>query len=162
MIAPERAAELLRPWLGSAFLSRNEALSSRIAMLLFAFRSERDDLSELLKQTDNLLFMQVREDTQGRMALLMDKGQLIRLRMADFSLMADEMMYLLFESLPRTAPNQALIREYSMREGSLSALHALYLLYRDLQSKEETETLRRVITSCHAPFRFKHWIDEDV
>ena len=162
MIAPERAADMLRPWLGSAFLSQNADFLSKLSMSLFAYRPERDDPALLSQQTDNLLFMQVREDTKGRMALLMDTGQLIRLRMADFTLMADELMYLVFEGLPKTNANQAMIREYSMRQGSLSALRALYLHYRDLQSAEETATLRRVITSCHEPYRFRHWIDQEV
>ena len=159
MISPDTVMQTLLPFLGSDYLAGKGALCTRLAALLHAFWPERDTLPHLAQQLDNLLFMAVREDTGGRMALLMDSGQLIRLRMNDFALMADELLYLLLENLPKTGQNQALIREYSMRSGSLSALRALYLLYRDMQEPEETETLRRVITSCHEPWRFRPWMD---
>lgn len=162
MISREAAEETLRPWLGSNFLARNRSVPAEAAAALDAFRPERGTLAYLAKQLDNGLFMSVREDTGGRMALLMDTGQLIRLRIHDFSLMADELLYLVFQALPRTPFSQATIREYSMRSGSLSALRALYLLYRNMQSAEETDTIRRVITGCHEPCRFRHWIDEGI
>ncbi len=37
---------------------------------------------------------------------------------------------------------------------------ALYLLYAHLQTQEEMATLHRVITTCHEPWRFRHWIDQ--
>ncbi len=159
MISPDWVEEALRPWLGSAFLARGGDLCARASWMLASFQPRKDTLARLAQAVDNLLFMAVREDTKGRMALEMDNGKLVRLRVGDFSLMADELLYLLFETLPRDAFHQAAIREYSMRSGSLSALRALYLLFRELQPPEETETIRRVITSCHEPWRFRHWID---
>ncbi len=159
MIAQEQVYSTLVPWLGTDFLSKSLGLCGQIGMMLFGFRAQRDSLALLSQRVDNLLFLSVRDHTQGRLALLMDNGQLIRLRVNDFSLMADELLYLLFEQMEKNPYHQAVIREYSMRSGSLSALRALYLLYHDLQSADENETLRRVITTCHEPWRFKHWID---
>lgn len=161
MTSPEKAENLLTPWLGSDFLARNRELPARLALMLFAFQPDRGNLAELRQALDNSLFMAVREDTKGRLALLMDNGRLIRLRMEDFAVMADELLYLLFEALPKTPAHLRLIQEYSLRSGSLSAIKALYLHYRGMQTPEETQTLRRVITSCHAPFRWQGWIDED-
>ena len=161
MIAPDKVKQTLLPWLGTAFMSAQDGLCGHIAMMLFSFRPEKDSLMALAQQADNQLFMAVREATQGRMALEMDSGQLIRLRMNDFSVMADELLYLLFETMARIPYHQTVIREYSMRSGSLSALRALYLLYQGLQTPEETETIRRVITTCHEPYRFRHWIETE-
>ncbi|HSK68802.1 MAG TPA: hypothetical protein VLA21_06025, partial [Candidatus Limnocylindria bacterium] len=110
---------------------------------------------------DSLLFLAVRDDTGNRMALVMDDGRLIRLQVGDFSIMADELLWLVFMRMPRTQAGRDALREYGMRSGSLSALRALYLLYRDLQTPEETDTIRRVITTCHEPFRFRPWMDAD-
>ncbi|NLE69640.1 MAG: hypothetical protein GX611_05565 [Clostridiales bacterium] len=154
--------QTLQPWLGADYLAEKAGLCSRLAALLHGFWPERDTLSHLAQQLDNLLFMAVREDTGGRMALLMDSGQLIRLRMNDFALMADELLYLLFATLPRSPFHLATIREYAMRSGSLSALRAQYLLYPHMQTPEETKTLYRVITTCHEPWRFRHWIDQTI
>ncbi|HHT07357.1 MAG: hypothetical protein ACOYI6_08220 [Christensenellales bacterium] len=160
MISPETVKQTLLPWLGSDFLDTQDELCMRLGMALFSYRAQRDTLAHLSQQLDNLMFMAVREATQGRMALLMDTGQLIRLRMNDFALMADELLYLLFETMEKTPFHLAVIREYSMRSGSLSALRALYLLYAHLQTQEEMATLHRVITTCHEPWRFRHWIDQ--
>jgi len=151
--------QALLPFLGSAFLQEAEEVCARAAQLLAGFRPERDGLAALANQLDTLLFMAVREATQGRMALVMDNGQRYRLRVSDFALMADELLYLLFERLERLPWHQALIREYSMRSGSLAALRALYVRYQDMQSPEENQTLRRVITTCHEPWRWRHWLD---
>jgi hypothetical protein len=159
MAAVRRVAETLRPWLGSAFVARNAETMEVIALRLLGFRPQQDSFAALAFQLDNLLFMQVREDTGGQMTLIMDNEQAVRLRMNDFSLMADELMYLLFEALPKNASNHALIRSYSMKSVSLSALRALYLLYRDMQDQEETATLKRIIIGGHPPFRWKPWID---
>ena len=159
MISPDAVKRTLLVWLGSDFLADQDALCARLATLLYSYRPDRDTLPHLAQQLDNLLFMAVREFTGGRMALLMDTGQLIRLRMNDFALMADELLFLLFESLPATPFHLAIIREYSMRSGSLSALRALYLLYRHLQTEEEHQILHRFITTCHEPLRIRHWME---
>lgn len=159
MAAVQRVAQILRPWLGGAFVARNAGLMETLALRLMGFRTEKDSLQGLAFQLDNILFMQVREETKGRLSLEMDNGQCVRLRMNDFALMADELLYLLLEALPKSVKNQAMIRTYSMRSTSLSALRALYLLYRDTQPPEETATLRRLITGSHPKFRWQGWID---
>lgn len=160
MISPVAVNTRLLPWLGTAFLTQHQPLCERASQLLFAFQPDRDMLATLAQQLDNLLFMAVREQTQGRMALQMDDGQLYRLRINDFALMADELLYLLFEAMEPTPTHQAIIREYSLRSGSLSALRALYLLYAGHQSPEENATIRRIIVSCHPPWRFRQWLED--
>lgn len=160
MVSPDKVRQTLLPWLGSAFLDYAEGLCDQAAQMLGGYRAEKSGLAALARQVDNFLFMAVRDSTQGRMALEMDNGQLFRLRVSDFTLMADDLLYLQFEQMERLPWHQALIREYSMRSGSLSALRALYTLYRDMQSPEENETLRRVITTCHEPWRWRHWLDQ--
>lgn len=159
MIAPELVAQTLVPWLGSAFLSGQEPMCAQAAWLMYTWQPQRESLTHLVQRLDNLLFMAVRGHTQGRMALEMDNGQLIRLRTGDFAMMADELLYLQLEKMERNSYHQAIIREYAMRSGSLSALRALYLLYRDLQTPEETDTLRRVIAACHEPWRTRQWLE---
>ena len=161
MIAPEQVAQTLVPWLGSAFLSCQESMCAQAAWLMYTWQPQRESLAHLVQQLDNLLFMAVHGHTQGRMALEMDNSQLIRLRTGDFAMMADELLYLQLEKMERNSYHQAIIREYAMRSGSLSALRALYLLYRDLQTPEETDTLRRVITACHEPWRTQQWLEAE-
>lgn len=161
MPKPDRVADCLRPFLGSIFVFDHPALMEKVAMLLFGFLPQRDNLPLVCQRLDNLLFMAVREQTNAKMMLEMDGGQLIRLKTTDFSLMADELMYLLFESLPQSPENQALIRDYSLRNQSLAALKALYLHYQGLQSPEETRLIKRIITTSHPSWRYRQWLDTE-
>lgn len=159
MTALEQTAATLRPWLGSAFVAAHAELMERISLKLTHFVPGRDSLHHSAVDIDSLLFMAVRNHTQGRMNLQMDNGQLIRLRLNDFALMADELLYLLMAGLPRDEQSFLLLREYSLRQGSLAALKALYLHYAPYQGEEEYRTVRRVITTCHPPFRWRGWLE---
>lgn len=159
MAAIRQAEDILRPWLGSRFLASHAELPRRAAECVSLFLPGRDDLGKTAQALDAMLFMAVREGTNGRMVLLMDNGQSVRVRVADFELIADELMFLLFLRMPCDARSFLQIREYSVRSGSLSSLRALYQKYAGFQSAEELATVRRVIRSCHAPFRWRSWLE---
>lgn len=159
MTALEQTAATLRPWLGSAFVAAHAELMERITMRLRHFDPARGSLHDSAVDIDSLLFMAVRNHTQGRMALPMDDGQLIRVKLSDFATMTDELMYLLMVGMAKNEANFRLLRDYSMRQGSLAALKTLYLHYQEYQSEEEYRTVRRVITSCHPAFRWRGWLE---
>lgn len=159
MISVEQTADLLRPWLSSAFVVGHADLIERITRRFNTFSPLKDDVADTAQWVDNLLFMAVREYTHGKMNLVTDAGQPVRVRVEDFATMADDALYLLFSSLPRDGRSLMLIREYSVKHGSLSALKALYRDFIELQTQEEWSTVRRVITSCHAMYRWRAWID---
>lgn len=157
--SPQDAVSILRPWLGGDFLDRQDRLVERINMKLTHFNPQRDSLQQRAQELDSLMFMAVREDTKGRMILLLDSGQYMRIRVEDFAVLADELLYLLLRSLPKNDENFRLIRDYSMRQGSLSALRALYADYLPFQTEEELRVLKRLITTCHPPFRWRGWLE---
>lgn len=159
MIAFAQTSDALRPWLGGDFLSHHPQVVERITVKLNAFTLQRDEVPDVAQWVNDLLFLSVREYTRGKMVLQMDDDLFVRVRVSDFALMVDDVLYLLFQRLPREMPYYVLIRDYSVRHGSLSALRALYLDYAMFQSEEEWATVRKVITSCHENFRFRAWID---
>ncbi|MHC1786074.1 MAG: hypothetical protein AB9880_03285 [Christensenellales bacterium] len=159
MATLQETAQILRPWLGSAFIAAQAAMIERVSLRLDCFQPGRDSLALTAQDIDSLLFMAVRDGTAGRMILPMDTGQLIRVKVADFAVMADELLYLLLMKLPRDEPCFRLIRDYSIRAGSLSALRALCLLYQDFQSTQEYSTVLRVIKTCHPAFRWRGWLN---
>lgn len=154
----DRVARTLSPWLGRGFVAQNAELMERIAFKVTQFGRVRGSLHQAAQDVDTMLFMAVREQTGGRMVLLMDTGQHIRLRLEDFALMADEVMYLLLASLPADQQSFLMIREYSMRHGSLAALKALWLHYGAFQSEEEYRTVERIIKGSHPAFRWRQWL----
>ena len=157
-MAPEQTASVLRPWLGGDFVTAHAPLMEHVTLRLSQFLPQRDSLEKTAQDLDSLLFMAVRDATGGRMLLRMDTNQYIRVKVADFSLMADELLFLLMEQLRVDGQNFLLIRDYSLRSGSLAALKALYLRYEAYQSPEEFKTIARVIRTCHAPFRWRGWL----
>lgn len=159
MINADQTLSVLRPWLGCAFIVSHVPLIEKITVRLNTFDLRRDNFTEIAQWMDSLLFMQVREDTKGKMVLSMDDGHCYRVRVEDFKDMADELLYLLFQHLPQTADAFIAVREYSLRDGSLSALRALYLDFTNFQTVEEWETVRRVITTCYPSYRWRSWID---
>lgn len=159
MIDTSETLSVLRPWLGSAFLMLHMPLVERVTARMNAFDVRRDTIFDVAQWLDSLLFMQVREGTRGKMVLAMDDGARYRVRVEDFKDMADDLLYLMFSRFPPDAEAFAAVREYSVKTGSLSALKALYLDFTGFQTAEEWETVRRVITSCHAPYRWRLWID---
>jgi hypothetical protein len=156
--AIEQTAQVLRPWLGSDFVAAHASLMQRISLRLTQFIPSRDSLQTVAQDLDSLLFLAVRDQTSGRMLLRMDDGKYIRVRVADFTTMADELLYILMEHLPAVESNYRLISEYSMHAGSLSALRALYDRYQAFQSEEEYRTVIRIIKTCHPPFRWRGWL----
>ena len=157
-MAPEQTASVLRPWLGGDFVAAHAPLMERVGLRLSQFLPQRDSLEKTAQDLDSLLFMAVRDATSGHMLLRMDNNQYIRVKVADFTLMADELLYLLMENLKVDGQNFLMIRDYSLRSGSLSALKALYLRYEAYQSPEEFKTIQRVIKTCHAHFRWRGWL----
>lgn len=159
MIATERAAAILRPWLGSAFVARHADVVERIAVKLGAFVPGRDSLERMAQDVDNLLFMTVRNDTSARMLLSLDNQTQVRVRVSDFAVMADELLYLLFEAVRAHPQALAIVQQYSLRTNSLASLKALYVLFAAGQSQEEIATVRRIIKTCHPPFRWRSWLE---
>ena len=102
MTALEQTAQALRPWLGSAFVAAHARLMERVSLRLTQFLPRRDSLQQTAQDLDTLLFMAVRDHTQGRMVLTMDGGQAIRVRVSDFPVMADDLLWLLFSGLSAT------------------------------------------------------------
>lgn len=154
----EQTAAILRPWLGSDFVAENAQLMERLAFRLTHFTPGRNTLPQAAQEIDTALFMAVRDGTGGRMILRLDDGRHMRVKVDDFTVMADELMYLLMQGMKRDEQSFLAVRDYSVRQGSLSALRALYLDYQAFQTDEEWRTVARVIKTCHPPFRWRGWL----
>lgn len=159
VVAQAQVMVVLKPWLGAPLLQALSPLYGDIAARLsgFSIRREGDALAEEL---DSLLFRAVREATHGRMLAQLEDGSFVRIRLEDFSAMADELMLLAFDEFPVDGAHLLFLRDYSMRHASLSALRALYTRFAALQTPQELSAIASVAKSCHPPFRWRQWLDE--
>ena len=159
MIAVAQVTIALRPWLGARLSRALEPMMDEIAGLLNAY-SSRQLPDELSARLDSLLFCAVRDATRGSMLAQLEDESWVRIRVEDFSMMADDLMGLVFASWPVDKSHLQLLREYSMRRSSLSALRALYTRYAALQTGPELRAIAAVARDCHPAFRWRDWLNE--
>lgn len=158
MISTSMVDAVLQPWLGPGLCEVLFPLIGEITARLCTYTGSTppDALSAWL---DSTLFQAVRTETKGKMLIPLPDGGLVRVRVEDFSAMADELMYLPFAALPVDARSFMLLQDYSMRASSLSALKVLYTRFADMQSKEELKAIASVARSCYPAFRLRGWLD---
>ncbi len=159
MIAVSQIVCALTPWLGSCFLSQNEGTVNSIATKLNTFVLGRESFESLAIKINDMLFFAVRSFTDGKMALKMDSGLSYRIRMEDFGVMTDDLLYLLFAALPKNRQHCLALQDYSIKNNSLAALRALYMDFASFQTEEERLTLKKVIVSCFDKARWRYWLD---
>ena len=158
MVTVSRVANTLTPWLGSKLLHEFRNECDEISRLL-NLPKERADLPALSKKLAVYLYGQVKRKTDGQMVILPDGGYPIRMRGDDFDIIADDLLYLIFEDFPVDAVHSLLIREFSLHNPSLSALRALYCRFSSLQTAEELSAIRHTACSCYPAFRLRGWLD---
>lgn len=158
MIAVAQVMIALRPWLGVRLSRALEPLMDEIACQLNAY-SARQAPDALSARLDSLLFCAVRDATRGAMLAQLPDGSFVRIRVEDFSVMADDLMLLLFSRFPVDSAHLLLLREYSLRRDSLAALRTLYTRFSPLQTEKELETIAAVARACHPAFRLRGWLE---
>lgn len=159
MVAKAQVLEALSPWLGSGLSLRLDDQIEGITRWLNSW-SPRQDIKELAERIDSVLFRAVREATQGKMLVQLPDGGFVRVRVEDFSVMADDALYPLFASLPRDGEHLLILREYSMRCESLSSLKAQYLCFSSLHTREELRAIAAFVKKCYPAYRWRGWLDQ--
>ena len=160
MISPAMVDALLQPWLGPGLCEALFPLIEEITARLCDYTGSTppDALNAWL---DSTLFRAVHAETKGKMLIPLPDGGMVRVRVEDFAVMADELMYLPFAALPVNAGSFALLQDYSMRASSLSALKVLYTRFAAMQTPEELEAIASVARNCHPAFRLRGWLDQN-
>lgn len=148
---------VLRPWLGAPLLQALTPLMGVLAGRLNGFSVKHGD--GLAGEIDSLLFRAARDATGGSLLARLDDGTYVRIRLEDFSAMADELMLLPFMELPVDGTHLLYLRDYSMRHPSLSALRVLYTRFSSLQSPGELQAIASVAQSCYPAFRWQGWLN---
>lgn len=157
MVAKATVIVALTPWLGQRLIRMLDESVERITHWLNAW-SEKQELDELRRKINSLLFLSVRQATEGRLVIPLDDGSCVRVRLEDFEIMADDVMYTLFAQFPPDAAHLLTVREFSMRQESLAALRALYTRFGELQSRQELDTIASFIRKSYPAYRWRSWL----
>ena len=158
MIAFSQLAAVLQPCLGNELMGRMDEALKDIHVHLCGY-STRHDPQESLEWIDRKLFMAIREATGGRFLLRLADDTWVRIRLDDIAAMADEVMFLLFDTFPVDVWHMQFLQNFSMRQASLSALRILYTKMAHLQTEEELSAIERVIRDCYPAFRWYGWLN---
>ncbi len=158
MIAFAQIAAVLQPWLGNALLRELDETIRDIHVHLCGY-STRHDPQETVEWIDRKLFMAIKGATNGRFLMQLPDDTWVRIRLDDIAAMADEVMFVLFDTFPVDAWHMQFLQHFSMRQASLSALRILYTKMAHLQTEEELSAIERVIRDCYPAFRWYGWLN---
>ena len=160
VISQHGVEEALRPWLGS-YLIAQTPIASEAAHILRSYAPYREDFAGLQKRVESFLFAFLHSVLGSAMTVTRDDGHLMRIYVADLAYIADDLMGVLFDSLSPYSVNFELLKDHSLRTGSLNAMRVLYQKYDAFQPPEEKELMARVIRENNPPWRYSHWLGEE-
>ena len=161
-IALERVEQTLTPWLGEELLRRMPRTLKEAQRRLSMFTMGTDDPAPLAGSLEGLFYSAVRRETEAAFLVTLTDGSRVRMEADDFSVIADELLWLVFEQCPLDARCLMQLRDYAARSGSLSARRALYERCRDYQTNDELKTLRRQIKSGYPAWRWQGWLGQPI
>ena len=148
---------VLRPWLGSLFLTSNP-LSQMIHEKLSNYAPYRQDFEDLYKELEVLLVTRLNSFTNGTLQVVLDNYRTRRLGHSVVEAMADDLMGIVFDKLTPFSANFVKINEYSLHNESLNALRVLYQKYASFYSKEEYAFMVRLIKDIYPEDRYRSWL----
>ena len=153
----EEVERVLRPWLGSLFVSSND-LAHTIAERLRAYAPYRQTLDSLRSDLETLLITRLNGLTHGSLTVVMDNYHSRRLSMALITDLTDDLMGLIFDKLTPFSANFIKLNDYSMRHPSINALRVLCQKYASYYTQEEFAFMVGVIKSVYPPEKYAGWL----
>lgn len=139
-----RVRDALRPRLGSAIVD-GTAVPEALTGILRGYTPYGGSLSELSDALSNRLFSELFGLLGPGMAVTLDDGRTVRVRLETIPEIADDALYALLDALVVSPMNGEALREHAMRGGSLSAMRVLLAKYVSSMSDEEKALLERII-----------------
>ncbi|MBR6707288.1 MAG: hypothetical protein IKI84_11515 [Clostridia bacterium] len=157
MIAVAQVLSILIPWVGPSLSDLLFPTAERICVRLSGYSSKRspEDDRDFVRQH---VFESVYRLTGGSLLVFPSPGQEVTMCPDDFDTIADEIMFLLFDTFPADTLHLRILQEYAERTGSLSALRKIYVSFGGMLSGGEMAALKRVILGFPA-FRL-YWLTD--
>lgn len=150
---------VLRPWLGSLFLSSND-LSEQLTERLSGYAPYRQTLESLRDELEVLLITQLNALTNRTLTVILDNYHSRRLGKSAIDDMTDDLMGLVFDKLTPFSANFVKLNDYSMHVASLNALRVLYQKYASYFSPEEFQFMVGIIKNVYPEERWRSWLQK--
>lgn len=150
---------VLRPWLGTLFLSANP-LASDVAEHMRAYAPYRQTLESLRDELESLLLVKLNRLTNGSLTVITDNYHTRHLSTGQLAAITDDLMGVIFDKLTPFSANFIKLNDYSLRVCSLNALRVLYQRYASFYTKEEFDFMVHMIRTIYPPERYAAWLKE--
>jgi len=158
-VTKDEVERVLRPWLGTLFLSANN-LCDLLTERMSAYAPYRQSLESLRDELEVLLLTKLNSLTNRTLTVILDNYHSRRLGQSEMSAMTDDLMGLIFDKLTPFSANFVRLNDYSMRVASLNALRVLYQKYAAFYSPEELAFLVRVIQTVYPESAYRAWLKD--
>lgn len=160
MAVPIQLADVervLRPWLGTMFLSSN-SLAQDITARLQEYAPYRQTLEALREEMGPFILTRLNRLTGGGMRVMLDNYRTVRLSLQDLECLTDDVMGVLFDRLTPFSMNFLKLNHYALHVESLSAMRVLYQKYASFFTDEEFRFLVEMIRRIYPPARYQSWL----
>lgn len=148
---------VLRPWLGTLFLTSN-TLARGITHRLQEHAPYRQTLEALHQEVESYIIRGLNHFTSGDLRVMLDNYQTVRLSLQDVQWMTDDVMGVLFDNLTPFSMNFLKLNDYAMHVESLAAMRVLYQKYRSFFEPEAFQFLTQMIRDIYPPYRYEAWL----
>lgn len=159
-VTKDEVESVLRPWLGTLFLSANN-LCDLLTERMGAYAPYRQSLESLRDELEVLLLTKLNSLTNRTLTVILDNYHSRRLGQSEMAAMTDDLMGLIFDKLTPFSANFVRLNDYSMRVASLNALRVLYQRYAAFYSPEELAFLVHVIRNVYPEAAYRSWLKDD-
>ena len=157
-VAREEVERVLRPWLGTLFLSSND-LSALLTERMSNYAPYRQTLESLRDELEVLLLTKLNGFTRGSLTVILDNYRSRRLGKSEIADITDDLMGLIFDKLTPFSANFIKLNDYSLRVPSLNALRVLYQKYAAYYQPDEFAFMVSVIKGVYPEERWREWME---
>ena len=157
-VAREEVERVLRPWLGTLFLSSNN-LTDLFTERMSNYAPYRQTLESLRDELEVLLLTKLNAFTRGSLTVILDNYRSRRLGKAEIAEITDDLMGLIFDKLTPFSANFIKLNDYSLRVPSLNVLRVLYQKYASYYDPDEFAFMVSVIKGVYPEEKWKPWLN---
>ena len=148
---------VLRPWVGTTFLSSN-SFAEELTHKLREHAPYRQTLFDLRADVEGHMVTKLSRFTGGTMCVMLDNYHTVRLTLQDIQWMTDDVMGVLFERLTPFSTNFEKLNDYALQVESLAAMRVLYQKYAPFFTEDEFRFLIGMIQKLYPAHLYETWL----
>ena len=156
-VGSQDVERVLRPWLGTLFLSSNTFLQ-RLVIMLQEYAPYRQTLEDFHRALEGYIITNLKKFLGGDMSVMLDNYGTARIGLLDIEWMTDDVMGVLFDRLTPFSANFTKLNDYALHVESLAAMRVLYQKYESFFTSEEFQFLEDMIRRTYPVHRYETWL----